>query len=201
MRTIADQMIHDVAGKATVLSIMNELHSNEVMQVAIDKLIEFILTQRAQMSEKFEESPEINGVNKALTVFLEEVENKSQGIIDLTEDEDILSAIKSLICVCLGYKMILNNVFDIETVRKIAQNKNIIFSGASNQLDLVVCLMLIVKDSCSIKTETDQIIVRDLNYDFFKSGNGLLTFLKEKYEIQHEFFVGANKLIIRWLTK
>ena len=198
MRNIVDQMVHDISGKATVLSIMNELHSHETTQKAIDELINSILVYR----KKFSNSDEINIFEtkqvKRLNEFTKEIIKKSENILCFSEDPDIVYVLQSLIYLCGGFDALLNNMTNKDIITKLAKDKFIDIFGEPIPEDIIVGFLLILKERCGLKIEKKIIQVLNINYDFSKSGNGILNFLAYKYDLAFNLNFGENTLSISW---
>jgi hypothetical protein len=193
-------MVHDTSGKATVLSIMNELHSNEMIQKEIDDLISFILNHRKIISKEEVSLKSVKWI-KYINGFLDDIAVKSKNICNFTQDQDIYNAIISLINVAIAYKNLINNHYNQDIIHKLAKEKNIIIKSELQPLDLFTGLLLVMKETCTIECKEDAIDLYNMNYNFLKQENGVLNFLYEKYDIISDFLLNTNNLRIIWKLK
>ena len=219
MRTIIDQMIHDISGKATVLSIMNEIHSNKITQQTIDQFIGFILQKRTQFAnmenlemqsfqKNINQGNSQNLVNKIQSTdfvifdmaidFLNNTTSQTVDIINITHDEDVLSTIQSLVFMCNGYKNLIKNTCNKDNIHQLANQKSIVYRCETIDLDIVTGFVLIIKDMCNFTFDNNQLTISGLSYDFFKQKNGIINFLKKKYDIKNEFSLKNKTNTITW---
>ncbi|MFN9110892.1 MAG: hypothetical protein ACK5XN_12570 [Bacteroidota bacterium] len=187
MKNIINQMIHDVCGKATILNIMNELYSNKIIQDSIEDLIDFILKFRKEIGEN-ELFKTINEDSSSLIIlFLNNAISKSEKITNFADDLDICAAIESLKNNCLGFRCLFSNVFDDEIIKQIAKEKLITILGEEQPYDIITGLLLVLKENYSIDCKKNTIIISNINFNIFKSNNGILNFLSSKYTFNVDF--------------
>lgn len=173
-------MIHDISGKATILSIMNEIHSNH-LEESINGLISYILQKRSNISNE-------NNIDsffiKELNIFLKDVEEKSNEILNFTNDEDIASTLKGLIGLCKGYNMVINRKEDLRILKKIASEKNIQIVNSPAPFHFVLLLVLCLKESVSIECFDFKIEISGIEYNFFRPDTYIYKYLSNFFNTE-----------------
>ena len=195
MTDILDQIMHDLSGKATILSIIIELNPDENNSESIENIINFIIQTRTLTQNKK------NNFEFDHTYFfdlLENIFNITKEIERKIEDIDLKTVLLSLLNLCSGYRSILsphlcnnNNI-----IKLLCQEKNIKIINQDSLKDITVGLLLILKSNFTLELKFHQIIIFGINYNIFHSRNGILDFLQKKYLITHVFDSKENTLRI-----
>ena len=201
VRKLVEQIIHDISGKTTVLSIMNELNYDGKQQSIIEEFINFILKYRQHvMSNENFDIKNIEYKNDIIE-FLDNTILQSEAMLLKINDYDILKTIKSLILLNKSCKSIILNDYNIELIKENIEEKSIKCTMPMEiniPMEILLILSMIIKEKCAINIVNNDIIINNINYNFFKQNNGFLNNLYTIYNIENNFSILDSSIKISW---